>query len=223
MAQTFLNLNENQDRNRRLLSAKGNGRAISVFLVVILLGVSALWLRGEPAIRYVRELGIKLDELAGSKPQTPDREKIEADTPPPAPSQELASAPRPNVDAPMAQPDQPETSDLFVTKMEKSVELAAPVPKDDPPAGKFKSSQARANRNRQESSRKDAAQQPRDLAMQISKAIKNRAILGVDVSVSDGIAYLNGRVATPQQKSAAELAARTVPEVRGIRNRIAIE
>jgi general secretion pathway protein A len=224
VAQTFLNLNENQDRNRRFLSAKGNGRAISVLLVVILLGVSALWLRGEPAISYVRELGIKLDELAGSKPQTPDREKIEADTaPPPAPPQELASAPRPNADAPMAQPDQPEKPDLPVAKMEKSVELAAPVPTEDLPAGKFKSSQARANRNRQESSRKDAAQQPRDLAMQVSKAIKNRAILGVDVFVSDGIAYLNGRVATPEQRNAAEVAARAVPEVRGIRNRIAVE
>jgi osmotically-inducible protein OsmY len=59
--------------------------------------------------------------------------------------------------------------------------------------------------------------------MQISKAIRNRAILGVDVSVSDGIAYLNGRVATREQRNAAELAARAVPEVRGIRNRIVVE
>lgn len=224
VAQTFLNLDENKDRNRPFAPAKGNGRAISVLLVVILLGVSALWLRGDPATSYVRELGIKLDELAGSKPQTPAREKIEADTPPPAPPQELASAPRPNADAPMAHPDQPETPDLLVTKIEESVELAAPVPKEAlPAAGKFKSLQARANRNRQESSRKDAAQQQRDLATQISKAIRNRAILGVDVSVSDGIAYLNGRVATPEQRNAAELAARAVPEVRGIRNRIAVE
>jgi general secretion pathway protein A len=223
VARTFLNLNDDQDRHRWFSSAKGNGRAISVLLVVVLLGVSALWLRGEPAISYVRELGIRLDELAGSKPQTPDREKIGADTAPPAAPQDLASAPRPNADVPMAQPDQPETPDLLVPKMEKSVELAAPVPKEDPPAGKTKTLQARANRNRQESSHKDAAQQRRDLAMQISKAIRNRAILGVDVSVSGGIAYLDGRVATPQQRNAAEVAARAVPEVRGIRNRIAIE
>jgi general secretion pathway protein A len=226
VAQTFLNLNDNQDRKQRLLLAKRNGRAIlvlSVLLVVILLGVSAVWLRGEPALSYVRELGMKLGDLAGSQPQTPAREKIEADIPPPAPPQELASAPGPTADVPMAQPDQPETPDVLVAKMEKSVELAAPVPKEDPPAGKTETSQARANRNRQESSRKDVAQQRRDLAMQISKAIRNRAILGVDVSVSDGIAYLNGRVATPEQRNAAELAARAVPEVRGIRNRIAVE
>jgi general secretion pathway protein A len=223
VARTFLNLNDNQDRNRWFSRAQGNGRAISVLLLVIVLGVSAVWLRGEPAISYVRELGIKLDELAGSQPQTPARENIEADTPPPAAPQERASAPRPNADVPMAQPDQPEAPDLLVAKMEKSVEPAAPVPTEDPRAGKTKTLQARANRNRQESSRKDVAQQRRDLAMQISKAIRNRAILGVDVSVSDGIAYLNGRVATREQRNAAELAARAVPEVRGIRNRIVVE
>jgi general secretion pathway protein A len=70
---------------------------------------------------------------------------------------------------------------------------------------------------------KAAAERATDHARQVAKAIETRAIRGVTVSVVDGIAYLDGTVASREQKAAAERAARGVSEVREIRNRIAVE
>ena len=60
------------------------------------------------------------------------------------------------------------------------------------------------------------------LEAQVYKAIENRAIMGVDVSVINGTAYLEGRVATERQRDAAERAARGVAGVQRVRNRIAV-
>jgi osmotically-inducible protein OsmY len=58
--------------------------------------------------------------------------------------------------------------------------------------------------------------------VEIHKAINNRAITGVQVSVVGGIAFLDGRVETERQKAAAEEAARSVPAIKYIRNRIEV-
>jgi general secretion pathway protein A len=68
----------------------------------------------------------------------------------------------------------------------------------------------------------DAESRRKKIERQIAKAIQNRAIEGVQVSVIDGTAFLNGRVATERQKSAAEQATRSVPDVKDIRNRIVV-
>jgi general secretion pathway protein A len=60
------------------------------------------------------------------------------------------------------------------------------------------------------------------LEFEIYKAIANRAIQGVQVSVTDGTVYLGGRVATERQKIAAAQAARSVPGVKSIRDQIAV-
>lgn len=68
----------------------------------------------------------------------------------------------------------------------------------------------------------DAESRRNKIELQIAKAIQNRAIAGVQVSVIDGTAFLDGRVATERQKSAAEQATRSVPDVRQVRNRIVV-
>ena len=60
------------------------------------------------------------------------------------------------------------------------------------------------------------------LEFEIYKAIYNRAIRGVQVSVRDGTAYLSGRVATEKQKLAAGQAARSVPGVKEVRDQIIV-
>jgi general secretion pathway protein A len=60
------------------------------------------------------------------------------------------------------------------------------------------------------------------LEFDIYKAIYNRAIRGVEVSVRDGTVYLAGRVATEQQKLAAAQAARSVPGVKEVRDQIIV-
>jgi general secretion pathway protein A len=68
----------------------------------------------------------------------------------------------------------------------------------------------------------DAESRRKKIELQIAKAIQNRAIEGVQVSVIDGTAFLKGRVETERQKSAAEQATRSVPDVKDIRNRIVV-
>jgi general secretion pathway protein A len=60
------------------------------------------------------------------------------------------------------------------------------------------------------------------LEFEVYKAIYNRAIQGVEVSVRDGTVYLRGRVATERQKLAAALAARNVPGVKNVRDQITV-
>ena len=60
------------------------------------------------------------------------------------------------------------------------------------------------------------------LEFEIYKAIYNRAIRGVEVTVVDGVAYLDGRVASERQKLAAGQAARSVAGVRAVRDRIVV-
>ncbi len=60
------------------------------------------------------------------------------------------------------------------------------------------------------------------LEFEIYKAIYNRAIRGVEVSVRDGTVYLAGRVATERQKLAAAQAARSVPGVKEVRDQIIV-
>ena len=61
-----------------------------------------------------------------------------------------------------------------------------------------------------------------DLQTRVAKAIENRAIMGVHVSVIRGTAYLDGHVASERQRRAAERAARSVAGVERVQNRIAI-
>jgi general secretion pathway protein A len=60
------------------------------------------------------------------------------------------------------------------------------------------------------------------LLFEIYKAIANRAIAGIGVSVIDGTVVLGGRVATESQKIAAGQAARSVPGVKNVRNQILV-
>lgn len=62
----------------------------------------------------------------------------------------------------------------------------------------------------------------RDLQLEVARAIASRAIMGVEVSVVQGTAILDGRVATERQRRAAERAALSVAGVERVRNRIAI-
>ena len=62
----------------------------------------------------------------------------------------------------------------------------------------------------------------RDLQLEVAKAIASRAIMGVEVSVVQGTAILDGRVASERQRRAAERAALSVSGVERVRNRIAI-
>jgi BON domain len=68
----------------------------------------------------------------------------------------------------------------------------------------------------------DAAREAEKLEFEIHKAIQNRAIRGVEVSVRDGKIYLTGQVATEKQKIAAAQSARSVAGVKEVRDQITV-
>src|SRR5262249_5622008 len=68
----------------------------------------------------------------------------------------------------------------------------------------------------------DAPVTAEKLEFEIIKAIYNRGIRGVEVSVRDGTVFLTGQVATEKQKLAAALAARSVPGVKEVRDQVTV-
>ena len=62
----------------------------------------------------------------------------------------------------------------------------------------------------------------RKLQTEISKAIHDRGISGVQVSVSDGTVFLDGQVATPKQKLAAVRATLSIRGVKRVQNGIIV-
>ena len=127
-----------------------------------------------------------------------------SEPPAPEPNQNSAALPQ------AAKPDEsaiPETT--IPNQTTKSQELPPPIPMNP-----TKDRPLRAPDN--------VAPTAEHLEFEIYKAIYNRAIRGVEVSVRDGTVYLAGRVATEQQKLAAAQAARSVPGVKEVRDQIIV-
>jgi type II secretory pathway predicted ATPase ExeA len=125
--------------------------------------------------------------------------------PAPEPNQNSAAVPQ------AAKPDEsaiPET--IIPNQTTKSQKLPPPIPMN--PTTKDRPLRAPDN----------VAPTAEQLEFEIYKAIYNRAIRGVEVSVRDGTVYLAGRVATEQQKLAAAQAARSVPGVKEVRDQIIV-
>jgi len=120
------------------------------------------------------------------------------------------------------------------TKVEEPVippGLPAPEPLQKNPAAEVRKNPA-AEAKKAAPAPQKAAPAPRgfvretatnDIETEVFMAIQNRAIGGVRVSISDNIVRLDGRVATERQRHAAEMAAASVPGVRAVRNRIAVD
>ena len=109
---------------------------------------------------------------------------------------------------------------------ENPAALQAPVPKnkvtaEDPREFADKTTPVAKIRPRVPASN-DSYIQKEKIELAIRKAIENRAISGVIVSLVDRTVYLDGNVATERQKFMAERAARSVPEVKAVRNRLKV-
>ena len=104
-----------------------------------------------------------------------------------------------------------------------SVEKALPEPVPTAPQrDQIGNRDQTGNNERRESLKARSDRESQNLQSQVAKAIESRAIMGVEVSVLHGTAYLHGRVATERQRRAAERAARSVTGVERVQNRIAI-
>ena len=197
--------------------ARANGRRVSAWLILTLVTALAAWLDGVPVLSYGRSLSERLGEIAGLNPQIPEADSSSSNLPSVQDDSQAVALQQPNRNDSVApQPDAPGEHSA-----KKSVETSEQPPAKSraftpaPPAG--------SSRDEARQSEPAEKQHKRDLAKAVSRAIENRAILGVNVSASGNMVYLDGRVPTPAQKDAAERAARSVPDVRGVQNRIAVE
>ncbi|MGH7853733.1 MAG: ExeA family protein [Candidatus Binatia bacterium] len=188
-------------------------------LLVILVG-AAMMIKTEAALDVVSNWRATLNQIAAPYLQAPAKNKVAEEIPP-----ERAVKTEPLV--PLPGPDRP-----------AELHEGAPAPSagtSDPPAASpsensFAGRRAKAapkiaapvNQARRPSIKVNASQQSETLQSRITKAIENRAIMGIEVSVVQGTAYLDGHVASERQRRAAERAARSVAGVERVRNRIAI-
>jgi general secretion pathway protein A len=114
------------------------------------------------------------------------------------------------------------------SKVENSVKPPLTEAKSEKETTKTSSDQARTAKPRTQTenffyyNNNDAAMEAEKLEFEIHKAIHNRAIRGVEVSVRDGKVYLTGQVATEKQKFAAAQAARSVAGAKEVRDQITV-
>ncbi|MBI3060524.1 MAG: AAA family ATPase [Deltaproteobacteria bacterium] len=203
------------------------GTGIGIFLALFLLGSAGAALYSEQAGNYLAGLGVNLEGVFAAWEQHLGL----ADRAPGAVEEKTAEeAPRPETPPPqdyssLTQNDSRDISSPPELKEPSGPEAAAPPEEKPAPRSANKPpdniKQAFKVRPRPQALN-DPEIKKRLTEIQIYKAIRNRAITGVEVSLINGTAYLDGRVETERQKSAAERAARSIPAVREVRNRIVV-
>ncbi len=162
---------------------------------------------------------------APSDRSTPDlwQEKSAPEAPPPQfpaiEQQALTESPKPNIaEQPQEQyfePPAPVERQRNSTTGRKPPETAQPMP--------GRRSLASPTPSPAGLPRNPAVVTDRELEMQVEKAIDNRALRGISVSVESGTVYLRGRVPTTRQRLAAQRAAQSVEGVKSIENQIGLD
>jgi type II secretory pathway predicted ATPase ExeA len=236
VGQTFLNYTS-EERRRWLWPVDRNRKVIRVLLFLILLGGSAAWLQSEVGKNQLALWIGKQNAIVGAPPRLgsdADAPLLEKQNPLPAPAPSSENPlPRPNIDdssetslPATEKPVEPPSSALTEKAPVLTEKAAEKSPTEKPPTSDPKPAPKKApmsaGNSRQAPVAENADAQRKLLEAQVYKALENRAIMGVDVSVINGTAYLEGRVATERQRDAAERAARSVAGVQRVRNRIAV-
>jgi hypothetical protein len=118
----------------------------------------------------------------------------------------------------------PVTEPSALAPSEATLEPSRPPPIEAPPPSKAQPPPSRPANPAQARPAPQAKFTPRkeEIQAKVDQAIADRAIIGVRVSVIDGVVYLDGRVATENQHRLAERAARSVRGVERLRNRLTI-
>ncbi|HEV8724266.1 MAG TPA: AAA family ATPase [Candidatus Binatia bacterium] len=236
VGQTFLNYTS-EERRRWLWPVDRNRTVVRILVILLLFGGAAAWLQSEVGKNQLALWVGKQNGAVGAPPRLgsdADAPLVEEQNPLPAPA--------PSSENPLTRPNIDDSSETSLPATEKPVEPPssaltekAPVltekaaeksPAEKPPTSDPKPAPKKApmsaDNSRQAPVAENADAQRKLLEAHVYKALENRAIMGVDVSVINGTAYLEGRVATERQRDAAERAARSVAGVQRVRNRIAV-
>ncbi len=218
----------------RVRRSGGRHLFIGGFLILSLVAIPAGWLDSEVVKHTIGALGNQLEKIAGiDRPQSLPTE-ISRITPYEPPSDWVSPSPLPGARVPAVMPEDLQNALGPPIKVEEPVippGLPAPEPLQTNPPAEVRKNPAAEPKKALPTPQK-AASAPHgfvretvtnDLETDVFMAIQNRAIGGVQVSISDNVVRLEGRVATERQRHAAEMAAASVPGVRAVRNRIAVD
>jgi general secretion pathway protein A len=213
--------------NNRTLAGVG----IGVLLAIVILAGTVLYSQQSGSLAA---LGVNIEDLVGTRWKNPSQAQTQPTPETPKegiPSEERVTGSEPYVQTPFPQAPELSPSDpnqdasgskiddtgKFSTAVNEAynrrAEDTGTVPDQTRPAAKNRSQTQILN---------NAPLTAEKLEMEIYKAIHNRAIRGVEVSVVDGTAYLAGRVETDKQKLVAAQAARGVPGVKDVRDQIIV-
>jgi type II secretory pathway predicted ATPase ExeA/osmotically-inducible protein OsmY len=220
VGETFLHLSGAGAGRRWFRAGRRRRRFPRVLTAAALIAVPGVWLYGDLVKNSVSEWSAALGDIASIKRQL----LPQTDTPPPL-------LPAESQTARAATPMPPETTLPPTPDVENiggmppaAIEETAPTPAPVDPITEVKPQTPRqTGAPSQPPPQELSGRTGNDPVQQISKAIENRAITGVRVTIKDDIAFLDGRVASERQRRAAEKAAREAGQVRGVRNRIVIE
>jgi len=212
------------------------GTGIAIMLGVIILAGTVLYSQQSGSLVA---LASNIDDLVGGHLKNlvraqakPDPEPIKDALPEERVTAEQPHIPTATEQAPELSALDPKQDDMASAKIENDAGRL-PTPPNQVSDPKSQSSTTPSNqtavaaKNRKQTQQtqpsfSDAPVTAEKLEFEILKAIYNRAIRGVEVSVRDGTVFLTGQVATEKQKLAAALAARSVPGVKEVRDQVTV-
>jgi type II secretory pathway predicted ATPase ExeA len=226
VGRTFLDYNSADVPQGSYRPAKRRTAWVSMMLFLIAISATGAWISAEGARDSLAYLTAMLNGMtARLQPGASVNGSSEIASEPLTAAESIEPLPTPAVLAPpsepyrtSATPEAPTESSLEPLTLSNTTESsltrdAKSQPRVPSPVNEERRAPTEASRN----------QHNRDLQAQIIKAIENRAIVGVEVSVVRGTAFLDGRVATERQRRAAERAAHSVDQVSRVRNRIVVD
>ncbi len=191
-------------------------------LVTVLAAAAAL-IPAEPAVELLTSWRTRVVELAAGGDNSPPREDPAGEDRPRIEKRTPAPPAMPDPMAANSEPGQPDGAAPKAAPVDNPA--AAPGRAETPNAGRDRAPFEAEPEARSQTPRlpeKPPAARQREIQLEVAKAIASRAIMGVQVSVVQGTAILEGRVASERQRRAAERAALSVTGVERVRNRIAI-
>src|SRR5262245_17456163 len=223
------------EQPRRQADHKRGWVGIAIVLGVIILAGSVLYSQQSGSLVA---LASNIDDLVGGRLKNLVRTQAKSASEPikDALPEERVTAEQPHMptateQAPELSASDPKQDDIASAKIENDAGRL-PTPRNEVSDLKSQSSTTPSNQTAVAAKTRKQTQQTQPfsdapvtaekLEFEILKAIYNRAIRGVEVSVRDGTDFLTGQVATEKQKLAAALAARSVPGVKEVRDQVTV-
>lgn len=225
--QPLLNYNNYNYSSQRTKSLSNRGWFPVLIMLLFVLGAADSLNQFEPIKRYAKEWSETVTQAADlNRPTAPVQANSVAELKSTSAPPTESGAPPTETKSLLANSNNDAATDRPTSETKDSVEPTPSVTLKTPGSDRTKPPPQIASKTRRsppDSAKGDTGPTSRELAIKVSKAIENRAITGIEVAVIDNVAYLDGRVTSETQRKVVERAAREVPQIHAVRNRIVVD